>query len=246
MTEIPSRNESVRTDTADRIRAFPVQEIIRLLRQLSLPGTDPVMRSGILKAAGCPSELLEMSPYEIAGYLKAHPRAAALFLMVLEISACRLCNYYSLPKSLASFRETARLFMRHYLFRPYEQLTAAACNERRKLIDDIFVSGRGKAVSVSASTGDIIRYAVNSGASAVIIAHNHPVSLPIPSQEDILATEQIANILRSLDITLADHIIISGTQAYSMRLSGEYSRIFGSERFYKDSSDSVCTFSITD
>ena len=231
-----------RTDNSERSRAFPVQEIIWLLYRLTQPDTDPDTRERLLKASGCSEEVLRLSPYELARYLKNHPRASAMFLMILEISACRICDYYTLPTNVSSYRETARLFMRHYLYRPYEQLTAVACDSKRRITDEIFVSAKGRAVSASAPMRDIIRYAINAGASYIIVAHNHPAALPVPSQDDILATEQISRILSRLDITLADHIIINGASAFSMRLSGKYSHIFTSEKFYKDRSEPIYSF----
>lgn len=233
---------SYRTDNAERSREFPVQEIIWLLYRFSQPDNDPEIRKRIMKAAGCSEEVLQLPPFELARYLKKHSRASALFLMMLEISACRICDYYTLPTNVSSFRETARLFMRHYLYRPYEQLTAVACDSKQRITDEIYVFPKGEAISASASMRDLVRYAINAEAKYIIVAHNHPVSVPVPSQEDTHATEHISNMLSSLGITLADHIIINGATAFSMRLSGKYSYIFTSEKFYKDNAEPLYSF----
>lgn len=246
MRETVLKNSNTSTDSRERSRTFPLQEIIRLIYRLADSRTDPEMRSRLLKAAGCPEDILTMRPYELSCYLKAHSRAASLFLMVLELSACRICDYYTLPQKLSSYRETARLFMRHYLCRPYEQFTAAACDKRLRIADEIYVSEKGSTLKSSVPINEIIRYSINSGASYLILAHNHPVSKPEPSQEDVLATMHISKILGELDIVLADHIIISGTNAYSMRLSGNYTEIFGTGRFYKSGDGHICSFNHTE
>ena len=231
------------TEDTGRSRAFPIQEIMRLIYKLSDSSIDEGFRSSILKAAGCPPEVLAMPPYELSCYFRSHTKAAAFFLMILELSACRICDYYTLPQKINSYRETARLFLRHYLCRPYEQFTAIASDRKFRLTDEIYVSEKGNSLSAEIPFSNIIRYAITSGASYVILAHNHPVSQLSPSQEDTISTRHIAKVLGELDITLADHIIISGTNTFSMRLSGEYTDIFGNDKFYKDGQSAICSFS---
>lgn len=54
----------------------------------------------------------------------------------------------------------------------------------------------------------IAMYAILSGASAVIITHNHPSGRTIPSEADRQITKNVKNALELFDIQLIDHIII--------------------------------------
>ncbi len=56
---------------------------------------------------------------------------------------------------------------------------------------------------------EIAEHAIALKATFVIVAHNHPSGKLTPSDEDISLTDKLANALTSLDITLADHIIVS-------------------------------------
>jgi len=58
-------------------------------------------------------------------------------------------------------------------------------------------------------------------ASAVIIAHNHPVGEPIPSKEDREVTKRMKEAASVLGINLLDHIIFNRKGYYSFVEEGE-------------------------
>jgi len=60
----------------------------------------------------------------------------------------------------------------------------------------------------------ILKDAILSKASAIILAHNHPSGELKPSQADRDITEKIKQSAKIMDITVLDHIIISGTGGY--------------------------------
>lgn len=53
-----------------------------------------------------------------------------------------------------------------------------------------------------------------SGATAMIVAHNHPSGNAKPSQQDIDFTKRISAAATFLDIQLLDHIIVAGFESY--------------------------------
>lgn len=61
---------------------------------------------------------------------------------------------------------------------------------------------------------------------SIIIAHNHPNGLLLPSADDDKTTERLALFCKVFDIEFADHIIVSGEQIYSYRDSGRLESIF--------------------
>lgn len=61
----------------------------------------------------------------------------------------------------------------------------------------------------------VIKAALDSGAHAVVLAHNHPSGNPIPSQHDIQMTARFKNQLTVMGLTLLDHIVIGEDTFYS-------------------------------
>jgi DNA repair protein RadC len=68
---------------------------------------------------------------------------------------------------------------------------------------------------------ETFRVAVMRGASAVIVAHNHPSGDTRPSQEDILLTKRLTQAGEVLGIRVLDHVIVgSGKEKFSFRDNG--------------------------
>ena len=54
-------------------------------------------------------------------------------------------------------------------------------------------------------------------AASIILAHNHPGGLALPSHDDMQTTRRIRDMLLPLSIGLRDHIIVAGDDFVSMR-----------------------------
>ena len=63
---------------------------------------------------------------------------------------------------------------------------------------------------------DVLRAAVSLGASAFILAHNHPDGQVSPSREDLHLTQKLSAAAACIGIPLLDHVIIAGSQHLSM------------------------------
>ena len=54
-------------------------------------------------------------------------------------------------------------------------------------------------------------------ASAIVVAHNHPGGIALPSMNDINSTKELSNILSFMDVKLFDHIIVADGDYISFR-----------------------------
>ena len=54
----------------------------------------------------------------------------------------------------------------------------------------------------------------------VVLAHNHPSGVALPSREDISTTRYIRDALRTMNIQLVDHIVVADEDYVSMAASG--------------------------
>ncbi len=86
--------------------------------------------------------------------------------------------------------------------------------------------GTGSISSVGISSRDIIKRTFEHRANAVVLAHNHPNGVALPSPEDAQNTENIASALSHVDVRLLDHIIVADGDYVSMRQSRNYCYIF--------------------
>lgn len=71
----------------------------------------------------------------------------------------------------------------------------------------------------------VVQMALHLKAEKILITHNHPNRLPMPSSQDIVSTRRIAFLLGELGIDMIDHIIVSGTSFYSFRKLGYFDEL---------------------
>jgi DNA repair protein RadC len=102
---------------------------------------------------------------------------------------------------------------------PHEEFWMILLNRANKIIKTELV-GRGGVSGTVADIRLIIKPAVESLASSVIIAHNHPSGNLRPSDSDIHLTKKVNEAARLFDIQLADHLIIGDASYFSFADEG--------------------------
>ena len=80
--------------------------------------------------------------------------------------------------------------------------------------------GEGSVNSAGISVRRIVETALGVNATTVVLAHNHPSGLAVPSNEDIQTTRRVNMALQAVDIQLADHIVVADGDYVSMAQSG--------------------------
>jgi DNA repair protein RadC len=100
-----------------------------------------------------------------------------------------------------------------------EEFRVLYLNSRNLLLrDERLASGTPNEVSIHPRM--ILKRALEIGATALILVHNHPSGSPEPSQGDIQTTARIVRAARTLDIVVHDHIIVARGGWRSFRQSG--------------------------
>jgi len=100
-----------------------------------------------------------------------------------------------------------------------ERVRVLYLDTRNRLIDDHHV-GDGSIDEAAIHPREVIRRAMDVGASALILVHNHPSGSPEPSRADIQITQRIAEAGRLLGVTVHDHVIIGREGHVSLRSKG--------------------------
>ena len=80
--------------------------------------------------------------------------------------------------------------------------------------------GEGSVNYASVPIRRCVEMALEDGATSVILAHNHPSGIAIPSNDDIQTTRRLAMALSTVEIQLADHIVVAEDEYVSMVQSG--------------------------
>ena len=91
-------------------------------------------------------------------------------------------------------------------------------NQHKLLLDDRLFSGTIDGASVYPR--EVVKRALQCNAAAVIIAHNHPSGICIPSEADKSITDKLKQALSTIDIRILDHIIVGHMETYSFAEHG--------------------------
>jgi DNA repair protein RadC len=102
----------------------------------------------------------------------------------------------------------SRLVRPRLVAEPVEVFVVLALDVRLRLLAEVTVS-RGTVSSSLVHPREVFRPAVIAGASAVVVAHNHPSGDPEPSPEDLAVTDRLAEAGTLLGIALLDHLVVA-------------------------------------
>lgn len=97
-----------------------------------------------------------------------------------------------------------------------EQFRIIFVNQKNRVIADE-VQQEGSINHTPVYVREVVKRALELGASSIILAHNHPSGDTTPSPEDIEITKQIAKACEAVGIRLHDHLIIGDGDHYSMK-----------------------------
>ena len=89
--------------------------------------------------------------------------------------------------------------------------------DRKNILIRDEVQSRGTVDHTPLYPRDVVKRALELGASALIMVHNHPSGDPTPSQADIDMTRQVAAALSQVNITVHDHIIVGKNRHTSFK-----------------------------
>ena len=166
----------------------------------------------------------------LAGVLNADPKSLAEHPDMGEISAAALKVVALIARRLArqeareqpilgswqALIDYLRIDMAHLTV---ERVRVLYLNAQNMLIHDEHV-GDGSIDEAAIHPREVIRRALDLGATALILVHNHPSGSPEPSRADIQITNKIAEAGRLLGIVVHDHVIIGREGHVSLKAKG--------------------------
>ncbi|MBO4929652.1 MAG: DNA repair protein RadC [Clostridia bacterium] len=144
--------------------------------------------------------------------------AAALLKLVPSLTR----TYYSSDARgmiLDTSEKSGEYFLPYYIGQTEEVVRLACLDAGGKVISNQILH-RGSANAAEVNIRKIVNIALRNNAMGVILAHNHPGGLPLPSEEDVATTKSIREALIPMGILLMDHIIVAGQDYVSMARSG--------------------------
>lgn len=117
-------------------------------------------------------------------------------------------------KTIRSSRHVYDLFYPLLCDLPYEELWVALTNRAGKVMEQLKV-GQGGIHAIHTDVQLIMKSAIHTLCSGIILCHNHPSGSVKPSEADDKLTFRLAEAAKLFNISLLDHIILSDNSYYS-------------------------------
>lgn len=205
----------------------PPHKIMEMLLFYSIPrkDTNEIAHNLVNRFGGTVSGVLDASVEELVKVDGVSHHTAALIKLMVPIVRCYLTEKNEKKNVYSNLDEVCDFLVQKYISYTKEMFSVISFSgSGRKLGFDIL--GEGNVAEVNVSIREVVETAINRKAVSVIIAHNHPDGVAIPSQGDIAVTRKIQSALSHINIKLLDHIIIGGDDYVSLCQSRLYRDIF--------------------
>lgn len=147
---------------------------------------------------------------------KGMGETAAAALKIVAGSAVRMSQEQVLEKPVLSNWQALQDYVRAAMVHnSVEQFRILFLNRKNIVIADE-IQGQGTVDHTPVYTREVVKRALELGASALILVHNHPSGDPKPSKGDITMTRDIQDACHKLDIKIHDHLIVGkrGTSSF--------------------------------
>ena len=202
---------------------FQEHEVLELLLYYCIPrqDTNPIAHT-LIDHFGSFSAVMDASVEELEK-IPGIGAGAATFLSLMA----QAWRYYQVNRTmqseviLSTVNECGAYLLPYFAGRRNETVFLLCLDAKCKVICCREV-GEGSVNSAAVPIRRIVEMAMNSNATSVILAHNHPSGLAVPSRDDVMTTRRVAAALDGVEIVLVDHIIVADDDFVSLAQSGKY------------------------
>ena len=195
-------------------------QVLELLLFYAIPvkDTNPLAHA-LLDRFGNLAQVLEADAEDLKKVPGIKDHAATLLSLVID-----LCRYYQVncaqqTEILTTLDACANYVVPRFFGRTKETVFILCLDAKCKVLCCKEL-GEGTVNATTISVRKVVEMALAANATTVVLAHNHPRGIAVPSNEDIQTTRRIAAALHAVEIYLADHIVVAEGDYVSMIQSG--------------------------
>lgn len=182
--------------------------------------TNPIAH-GLLERFGSFSRVLEAPAEELKQVDGIGDEAATFLRLIPELIRYNSVNCAQRVRSLTSVEACGDYLMPYFANRRNETVFLLCLDAKCKVLCCREV-GEGSINSAGVPIRRVVELALAEGATSVVLAHNHPSGIALPSREDVMTTQRLATALDAVEVILADHIVVAEDDYVSMTQSGYY------------------------
>lgn len=198
-------------------QALADYELLELLLFRSIPRRDvKELAKTMIAQFGSLADVLS-APHDRLCEVQGIKSATAVDLSLVRAAADALAHGNVAKKEVLSSWSDVLAYCRTVMaYGEVEQFRLLFLDKKNQLLCDE-VQQTGTVDHTPVYPRQVVKRALEVGASALILAHNHPSGDPTPSRADIAMTNAIAKAAHPLGVTVHDHIIVGRDGHASLR-----------------------------
>lgn len=195
-------------------------ELLELLLCQARPRGDmKPLAKALLKRFGSFAAVMAAGPRELAE-INGMGEASIVALKTVEAAALLMTRQELADRPvIGSWKKLLDYCHAAMAHQKIEQFRLLFLDNKNALIADE-VQQKGTVNHTPVYPREVVKRALELGATAIIMCHNHPSGDPTPSEDDIAMTREIAEAAERLGITLHDHVVIGRKGHRSFRSMG--------------------------
>ena len=201
------------------LEGFADHEALELLLYYAITRRDTnELAHRLLTRYGSLSALLQ-APIEDLRRVEGVGESAAVLLKLVPAFVYKAQRSAGQETVLNSTEKAGRYLLTCFAGERNEVIYQLCLDRKGKLLARKRLSEGGSAAA-ELNIRRLVENALLSSASAVILSHNHPSGIALPSREDYATTQQAQDALRTIGVELLDHIIVAEDDYVSLADSG--------------------------
>ena len=202
---------------ADAVQDYELLELI-LFRAIPRRDVKPLAKELIAKFGGF-AEVLS-APMGRLMEVKGVSENVATELKIVHAASVKLAQARVLNRPVISSWNDLLAYCRAAMADEKTELFRILFLDKKNILIADEVQQRGTVDHTPVYPREVVKRALELGASAIILVHNHPSGDPTPSRADIDMTNQIVAAARALNIRVHDHLVIGHKNHSSFKSLG--------------------------
>lgn len=195
-------------------------ELLELVLFRAIPRRDvKPLAKDLIKTFGGFAEALA-APIERLTEVKGVSENVAQELKIVQAAAVKLSQERVLKRPVISSWDALLSYCRAAMADEKTELFRILFLDKKNILIADEVQQRGTVDHTPVYPREVVKRALELGASAIILVHNHPSGDPTPSRADIDMTRQIIDAATALNIRVHDHLIIGHKHHASFKTLG--------------------------
>ena len=200
--------------------AFADHEALELLLYYAIPrrDTNPIAHA-LMERYGSLSAVLA-APVEDLKKVEGVGESAAILLKLAPQLYRKAKMSDAEQETILSSVERVGAYLLERFAGEKNEVVYQLCLDRKGKLLVCKKLGEGGVTSADLDIRRLVENALLTGASAVVLAHNHPSGVALPCRDDYAATDRAKTALAVVGVALTDHIIVADGDFVSMADSG--------------------------